>query len=72
MPERSLMGLVGILQRHGLTFELLELLVHHCETKQNGGITFHTAVGNITSYEVYASGKVAALRQAQAKELTSA
>lgn len=70
MPQPSVISLVGILQRHGLTYELLELFVHHCEGRHNGGVTFHTVGGTITSYEIHASGRVATIQRELAKELT--
>jgi uncharacterized glyoxalase superfamily protein PhnB len=41
MPERSATALLGILQRHGVTREVLEFWVHVLESRTNGSVTFH-------------------------------
>jgi hypothetical protein len=71
MASREASALLGILERHGLSVDLLEAFVHHCETRQHGRVTFYTVDGAITSYELGVTGKVAARSRAQAKELAS-
>ena len=40
MPENAL-SLMAILQRHGVTREVLEFWVHVLESRTNGSLTFH-------------------------------
>jgi uncharacterized glyoxalase superfamily protein PhnB len=41
MPEHSTTALISILQRHGVTREVLEFWVHVLESHTNGSVTFH-------------------------------
>lgn len=61
MPKHSAITLLGILQRHGLSVEVLELWVHHCEARQTGELVLLTTEGHITSYKASYCGKVRAL-----------
>lgn len=58
MSQRSLIAILGILQRHGLTVDVLELWVRHCETGQTGELILLTTEGRITSYKATVCGKV--------------
>jgi uncharacterized glyoxalase superfamily protein PhnB len=40
MPDSAL-SLLAILQRHGVTREVLEFWVHVLESRTNGSVTFH-------------------------------
>lgn len=40
MPEHAL-SLLSILERHGITREVLEFWVHVLESRTNGSVTFH-------------------------------
>jgi uncharacterized glyoxalase superfamily protein PhnB len=40
MPDHTL-SLMAILQRHGVTREVLEFWVHVLESRTNGSVTFH-------------------------------
>lgn len=51
MPESSVMTLVSILQRHGLTVMDLEDMVHFCERKRTGSITLHIVLGTFKQIE---------------------
>lgn len=64
MSHRSLIACVGILQHHGLTVEVLELWVRHCENLQTGELALLTTEGRITSYKAVVCGKVQTLRKA--------
>ena len=50
-PQRSVVALLGILQRHGLTIEVLECWVAHCEKSRTGFFGCHTVHGQIQLYE---------------------
>lgn len=50
-PERSAVILLGILQRHGLTIDVLECWVTHCEEHRTGFFGCHTVHGQIQLYE---------------------
>lgn len=47
----SLMALLAILQRHGLTSDALEDMVHFCERKCTGSLTLHVVDGMIRVLE---------------------
>ena len=45
--------LVAILQRHGLTVDALEDLVHFCEERRTGSVTFHIVEGTMQVLEAH-------------------
>ena len=67
-PERSAVALLGILQRHGLTMEVLECWVAHCEAQRTGFFGCHTVHGQIQLYEATHKARVA---EAQKRCLTT-
>lgn len=61
MPEYSTPSLLSILQRHGVTREVLELWVHILESNTNGSVTFHHAGGHLGKCDIALSGKATTL-----------
>ena len=51
----SLIGLLGILQQHGLTYALFATFVRACQAHHSGPIVFQVAEGRIRSVEVHVS-----------------
>jgi len=51
----SLIGLVGVLQQHGLTYAQLAAFVAACQARHSGPVVFQVAQGRIRSVEVQAS-----------------
>lgn len=72
MPERSAISLLGILQRHGLSVEVLELWVEFCETHKTGSFTFHHVHGEIQIYEPHYKHRVDALKERDLTKLSHA
>jgi ribosomal protein S28E/S33 len=60
MPERSATALLGILQRHGVTREVLEVWVHFCEARKTGVVTYHHVHGKVEMVEVSHKSRVSA------------
>jgi ribosomal protein S28E/S33 len=58
MPERSAVALLGILQRHGVTREVLEVWVHFCEARKTGVVTYHHVGGKVEMVEVSHKSRV--------------
>lgn len=63
MPQRSAIALLGVLQQHGFSVEVLELWARHCESRQTGELSLFTTEGRITSYKALVCGKVLMLQQ---------
>lgn len=53
----SATSLLGILQRHGLSYDVLELFAAYCTAHRNGSLTLHCINGVVTSYEIRVCGK---------------
>jgi hypothetical protein len=51
----SLLGLLGLLQQHGLTHAQLAAFVAACQTRHSGPVVFQVAQGRIRSVEVQPS-----------------
>lgn len=51
----SVIGLVGILQQHGLTYAHLAAFVAACRARQNGPVLFRLSQGRIQTFEVQES-----------------
>ena len=51
----SVIGLVGVLQQHGLTYAQLAAFVAACRAEDSGPVVFQVAQGRIRSVEVQAS-----------------
>lgn len=62
MPDRAAIAFLGILQRHGLTNEVLEFLASHCEAKHTGVMMLHTSNGDFQMCEVGFKWRLANLR----------
>lgn len=58
MPQSSAVTLLGILQSHGLTLDVLEDMVTFCECHRTGSITLHIAQGKISAIEDCSKRKV--------------
>jgi hypothetical protein len=48
----SLMGLVGVLQQHGLTWSMIAACVAACRAQHSGTVIFQVAEGRIRSVTV--------------------
>jgi hypothetical protein len=51
----SLIGLLGVLQRHGLTYAMLAACVAACRAEHSGQVILQVAHGRIRSVEVQPS-----------------
>lgn len=71
MPDRSVMALVSILQRHGLSSDVLEDMVYCCERKCTGSMTLHVVDGVITLFEDHCKRRVVTGPAAQAPNFRS-
>jgi hypothetical protein len=49
----SLLGLLGLLQQHGLTYAQLAAFVAACQARHSGPVVFQVAQGRIRSVEVH-------------------
>jgi hypothetical protein len=63
MADRSAIILLGILQRQGLTIEMLELMADFCTEHRTGSLTLHGIDGQLKSYEVHYTGRLTALHR---------
>jgi hypothetical protein len=53
----SLLGLLGVLQHHGLTYAQLAVFVAACQAQHSGPVVFQVAQGRIRSVAVEPSKK---------------
>jgi hypothetical protein len=53
----SLVGLLGQLQRHGLTYAQLAAFVAACQAQHNGPVLFRLSQGRIQAVEVQTSDR---------------
>ena len=53
----SLIGLLGVLQQHGLTYAQLAAFVAACQARHSGPVVFQVAQGRIRTLEVQPSRK---------------
>ena len=51
----SLIGLLGVLQQHGLTYAQLAAFVAACRARHNGALVFRVSQGRIQALEVQPS-----------------
>jgi hypothetical protein len=58
MPDRPVATLVAILQRHGLTADALEDMVHFCERQCTGSLTLHVVDGAISLLEDHGKRRI--------------
>jgi hypothetical protein len=60
MTERSVISLISILQKYGLTVDTLEDMVYFCERKYTGSVSLHIIDGTISVLEPHGKRKTAA------------